>query len=464
MGQLFHPIPPSFNGCHSDGHQLQAEWDPDIADRVARLEAPEAPDIEMAELENPNCLDTMGWGLVLPEEKPGEKPEEVQCPHLWKIWDHRGRQAVFRFRRGASKNGVYLRRYEADGRWCDLSFTADFGSSRPRMPFYLLLAGSPAEIPWEVQFAGAANRAVGRLDLDETGRANYANALVNNWSDSAAQPGQVLTWSVNKDDITEQMKKTVGDRFAKRVREDPLFTGTYLHTDDATIGNLETQLRQLRPELLVTTSHGCTDGNNLRDQLGLPHGQQGTQLAIGSGTDLFDGVLWYCLACGSAGGEGTNPYVQILSKTCAAGEAFERVANLGAMTSSLSRAILGSAKPARAFVGHVGPTFEVTLKDFRNNLPLTNGIVDSLHGRYCLRNDQRWRLGRCFDPWRVKRCQMQEEYLGIRTEFNKRYDGSASWLLDIKLRSMDARRLVLLGDPALVRPCLPEPSRCDDLS
>jgi hypothetical protein len=53
----------------------------------------------------------------------------------------------------------------------------------------------------------------------------------------------------------------------------------------------------------------------------------------------------------------------------------------GAMVAPLAWALLGAERPLRAFVGHVEPTFDWTLRDPRTKQPLTHVLATCLYDK-----------------------------------------------------------------------------------
>jgi hypothetical protein len=137
----------------------------------------------------------VGWGLVLPHNPnvPREKlstaedaPEPIQA--LVKDRGQDGQPAVvLRYKQGTGRIG-FLRR---DG--ADLPVSqSTFGTGTAAIPRYLLIYGTPEQIPWEEQYALNATRAVGRLALTGTALENYVQALMTNWKDATANQDAAL--------------------------------------------------------------------------------------------------------------------------------------------------------------------------------------------------------------------------------------------------------------------------------
>lgn len=114
-----------------------------------------------------------GWGLVLPAGAQAGPLLEALSPLL----DWRRRQATARFRIFSGADGVrpgetlpqFLARHAASPDLVDPL----------RLPYYLLLVGSPAEIPFDFQLRLDARHAVGRISFDHIDHyARYAESVV----------------------------------------------------------------------------------------------------------------------------------------------------------------------------------------------------------------------------------------------------------------------------------------------
>ena len=70
------------------------------------------------------------------------------------------------------------------------------------------------------------------------------------------------------------------------------------------------------------------------------------------------------------------------------------VAGLGAQVAPLPRALLGAKRPLRAFVGHVEPTFDWTIRNPESKQALTDTIIQALYNH--LYQEEREPLGFAF--------------------------------------------------------------------
>ena len=85
----------------------------------------------------------------------------------------------------------------------------DRGLGAGKIPRYLLIVASPADIPWSAQLRMQLDACVGRLDLDDAGLANYVRALRDDWKDARRDTTRPLVWAVDHGypDITRLMRK-----------------------------------------------------------------------------------------------------------------------------------------------------------------------------------------------------------------------------------------------------------------
>jgi hypothetical protein len=124
------------------------------------------------------------------------------------------------------------------------------------------------------------------------------------------------------------------------------------------------------------------------------------------------------------------------------------------MVAPLARELLGAARPLRAFVGHVEPTFDWTLRDPKTKQPLTHVLTNCLYEKLYQQGQYRTPIahaiaalykeaGSFYGSW-------QEAILGI----NKNEPGMRDWALYRQFVAMDRQTLVILGDPTVALPRL----------
>ena len=78
--------------------------------------------------------------------------------------------------------------------------------------------------------------------------------------------------------------------------------------------------------------------------------------------------------------------------------AIQRAASTGARVATFPSALLGAAKPLRAFIGHVQPTFNWTLQNSETAQILTAPICTAMFANTYLKKTLAGRQGAATDP------------------------------------------------------------------
>jgi hypothetical protein len=401
----------------------------------------------------------VGWGVVLREGAAIPEPIE-------KLIRFRGGAPIFRYRSGWPYEFVLLRNYEA-GKDIDIN-GAPRGTSPESLPFYLLLVGSPEEIPWKLQYVLNANRCVGRLHLVGRALENYVEALISGkWSkDTISDPNHAVVWAVDhgENDISNLMRNSIAEPVARELRaDDQIGTGAVFldgSESPATLEDLAGTLSSHRPGLVVTTSHGMTgplnDATKMARDLGLPVDSRGQTLPPEELLGRWQpaGAIWYAHACCSAGGDRQSGFVDLVSRDSAIGRVLTGIAALGSQIAPLPTALLGADQPLRAFIGHVEPTFDWTLQQRATTQFVTASIVDALYGyMYVRKGDVERPIGLAFREWYARTNGLRAQYQQTVKRFNSGEDVD-NLLLALQLAARDIESTVILGDPTVAMPGL----------
>ena len=181
---------------------------------LAAQKSLEQADFAVTDVDDANDLSETGWGVVFAENATADTETALAA-----LLEHRQRDAkdLFHVFKGADgyKKGETARAWlERHG--------VSFNPVSPTMgvPFYLLLVGSPEEIPLEFQYSLDIYWAVGRLHFDDPARyRTYAESVVAyETSPTVAQSRKVAHFATRHDfDRATQL-------FAKHVAE-PLASG-----------------------------------------------------------------------------------------------------------------------------------------------------------------------------------------------------------------------------------------------
>jgi hypothetical protein len=417
-----------------------------------------------------NWRDTdVGWGLLLPHKKnlSGKKlASAADAPKpIRDLLAAREGAVVLRYE---PDSVTTITRYERDGSSRRIFLNgSNTGTSPGAVPFYILVYATPSEIPWEYQFILQASRAVGRLDLTGTPLRRYVTALLEDWNDASASANNPLVWATNHSatDITRLMRDTIADPLYKAFKGDNQIGSKARFQDGqnsgATGASLIKALGDTKPALVVTTSHGRTgplaNPDLMRQQLGVLVDQDGRNLSL---DDLIknwqpDGAIWYAHACCSAGCKAPSIYDGLLEADSSIDKLLKGVAALGQGTAPLPQLLLGAAKPLRAFIGHVEPTFNWTLRHPNSTQDQATPIRQALYNNLFNRDP----VGLAFRPLYSRMTDLFVQYDTARAKFNEgqtQIDGQEidKLMVYAQLAFRDIQSTVILGDPTVRLPAL----------
>lgn len=409
----------------------------------------------------------VGWGLVLPDDDslpPAERALAHDAPEpIQRLLAARKGSPVLRWR---ENHDGYLSRYDANGGRKRLSMVgSSSGIGADALPRYLLLCASPQQIPWSFQYSANLSHYVGRLDLAGPALDNYVTALLSDWNGARCDPRAPLVWSVSHGcpDITWLMDAVISRKVFDAYTTDPdgdLADCVGLFDADATGDNLLQSLVDRQPALVLTTSHGMTgpldDTRATQAQLGTPVDVDHRALDLEQLATKWspNGAIWYSHACCSAGSDALSAYDELFDPASEVTRVLRGVAKAcGARCAPLPQRLLGTSAPLRAFVGHVEPTFDWTLRDPDTGQPLTSTLHDALYNRLYAEGGGRplgWALARVFaDAGRMlglwaKACR----------DFDRLLPGSKEAALYYQIAALDRQHTVILGDPTVALPKL----------
>lgn len=398
----------------------------------------------------------VGWGLIVPATMT------TLLPALQELVDHRQGE-VFNYLPDWERRQVFLRNPSLN-RDVAISGSAR-GKGAGKLPYYLMIYGGPSEIPWSLQFSLATTRAVGRLPLTGTALENYVNALIGGFSCEPADPYTTVTWSVDKGagDISHLMRNHISVKLHERfVKDDEMGIAKSIFLDGgadaqlATAERLMAELKTRRPGLIITTSHGMTgplsDVEQMRQNMGLPVDQTGYPLRLDAMLDGWQpgGAVWYCHACCSAGSEAPSFFAPLFEEGNSLRTVLDGIAAAGSLVAPLPVQLLSQRNPARAFIGHVEPTFDWTLRNPGNKQVVTGPIIDAIYPRLFQRS-LNTPVGHAFREVYGN----IGGYLAGWEQASKLYDSGSRNLADLlalQLAARDLQSLVIIGDPAVSLP------------
>jgi hypothetical protein len=423
--------------------------------------------------ENPR----VGWGLVVADDDNVPQADRAagrDLPEPLRELVARRNAPILRYRKELAPET--LRRYYADGGAQDLTLgRSKPGVGRGELPKYLLIWASPGQedgighIPWEFQYVLNTASFAGRLHLVGDALARYVSALIGGWRDSPARSTDPVVWTVdhNDQDITHLMRLVLADPHSRNLREDSDI-GTrlrYYHSQDATAAKLVAALEdpaQPPPAMILTTSHGMTgplhDAARMTANLGLLVDQAGQMLDVAALLARWkpDGAIWYAHACCSAGSDGVSKFEDVVQDGPVK-DILRAVAGLGAQVAPLPTKLLSAAQPLRAFIGHVEPTFDWTLRHPESRQPLTAPLLAALYdGLHRKRPEP---VGLALQRVYEKVGQLFTQFHNIRTRIGEELDPQLrdrqrGIALRTQLTALDLQSCVILGDPTVALPAL----------
>ena len=352
---------------------------------------------------DPCDLAQTGWGVVFPAAEPGTAAatrQEAIREALQPLLRHRQAQASSndpRFYQEYTGARGYRRGDGCAQHLARLGVDPSVAANPEAMPYYLLLAGSPEEIPFVYQYLLDVTYAVGRIDFDTIDEYHsYAKSVVEAETGPRRRARRAAFFGVQneEDEATKLSRAQLVEPLASQLElEHPRTWSIERHYDaqasKATLGRLlggeET------PALLFSASHGasfpCDDPMQLRRQGALlcsewrrSPGEPLKEDVYFSADDLspsadLRGLIAFNFACYGAGTPEFSDYRRRGSL-----DAHPRVAPRPFL-SSLHKALLGHPRGgALATVGHIDLAFAHSLpsEEIRNRIVTFRGMLKAL--------------------------------------------------------------------------------------
>jgi hypothetical protein len=409
---------------------------------------------------DPDDLASVGWGVVVP---PDLDPAVLEA--LEPLLAVREEQAGDLFQRLEVRPG--------EGK---SDFLARYGmgpgvADPKKVPYYLLLVGSPAQVPFEVQYQLGVSYAVGRIDLEgPEACAAYASTVLGSEQSpdrptengsspdtTADAPRRVhLFGTRHPDDIPTALSASrLVQPLSRELQEvtGPWHVGADVG-DSATRSRLEELLTGPEaPDLLFTAGHGLGGSRVRRDIAGAllcqdwpgPQGARGpiSEDQYLAARDLPGGRpirprVMFSFACFGAGTPRISDYPG------ASAEARPELAP-DSFTAPLPQRLLGEpAGGALAFVGHVDRAWSCSF--------LWKGLAEQVTSfeSTLLALMDGVRLGPAMESLTSRYAEIASELTLAMDEFRK-YGKTIedADLVGLWTATHDARAYVVLGDPAV---------------
>jgi hypothetical protein len=413
---------------------------------------------------NPRNLASSGWGVVFPQ-----RADPAIREALLPLIEHRRRQA-------AAVAGHRFRELDYQLNETKRSFLGRLkvgpGAADPdTLPYYLLLVGTPEEIPWSFQQQLAVQYAVGRLCFDTAEEyARYAETVIAAETGRIVLPRRLVLFGTRHDRATEMMADHLITPLCTALSSAcPVET---ILAGEATKERLERLLGgDETPALLFTAQHG----------VGFPAGdpqqvaRQGALLCqngpggggpIGpdvylAGGDVADaahpaGLIAFFYACHGAGTPRYDYYPQQVpcgtASVASPAQAPRQMAEQ-AFVASLPRRLLGHpAGGALAVIGHVERTWGYSFL-WQGVGPQTQVFEDCLK-----RLLDGYPVGAALEPFTLRLGQLATELTDLLNPGEYGAPADAQELVRLWTAHNDARAYALLGDPAVRLPTTGDPS------
>jgi hypothetical protein len=246
------PIAPKVLSAIAAGRPLSQDELDEIAEALHRGKA----HLGVERGIDPNLLDRTGWGIVFAADDP-------------RVDEKKERLATLLARRKDEAGPLYREFVGADGLQKDepgRKFLNRHGAAAgpvpvEKVPFYLLLAGSTAEIPFDVQCALDSRHAVGRLDFENPDELEaYATRLVARETAAEADARRAAFFAtsnpadVNTSRSAKRLAKPLADTLAGKRSEWGVERKLQKEATKPALAALLTGASV--PSLLFTASHG----------------------------------------------------------------------------------------------------------------------------------------------------------------------------------------------------------------
>lgn len=386
---------------------------------------------------DPNDLAEAGWGLVVPEETEPEIREALDPLIRWRREQasriRESRFAILGYERGDTRNSFLS------------AFEAELDAPYPdQLPYYLLIAGSPEEIPFEFQFSLGLGHAVGRIDFDrKEDYATYAKSVVElEQAIVSERDRHCLLFSPTPDRVSArasmELARPLFRRFSEQKPTGWQFFGSF--DENASHRELRSWFGENRVlDLLFVAGHGAltSNRNHLRREI------QGS-IVITSKTRFGAEDL---PPAGSVAG-----LVAFLFGCCTAGTRLSRQRTRpdnpnpksSNFTAHFARSLL--LRGARAVIGHVGRAHTNSFSFYdRTQIGAFEEVLRLLLGGRT--------VGYSLEPFKQKLMLLSADLLLNRDLRTLATEGERA---TVARTLRDARSLTIVGDPAVRLPTGPD--------
>jgi hypothetical protein len=398
---------------------------------------------------DPTDLSQSGWGVIFANEYHPYTIEQLKSDDgIGLLLKHRRQQAT-------QQNDRYYRECTYQPTWDKSKFLTQHkvpasGAIDPDrgMPYYLLIIGDPASIPYDFQYQLDVQYAVGRIYFDTLAEyANYASSIIAAETQPPIERRRIDFWGVSNsgDTATQLSTKHLVTPLSTWVKEKhPTWETRSFLAETATKANLSQIIHGDTPAILFTASHGVgypKDDPQQRELqgalvcqewqpfLGKPNPEKHLFAAADIGTDAnLHGTIVLEFACYGLGTPQFNNFVDRGGDAELAAVPF---------ISRLPQALIGRDRgSALAVIGHVDRAFS---NSFRNqNINQLSVFQSLLTGLF-----KNWPVGYAMEFFNQHYAELASD-CAASVQKNNTADLAAYWHC-----SNNARNYAILGDPAV---------------